>query len=122
MLFFIKRLILRGHSPTDVDIRSHAGIVSGAVGILLNVLLFLGKLIVALLSNSVAIIADAFNNLSDAGSSVVAMVGFKLSGKKPDPEHPFGHGRFEYVTGFIVSVAIIVMGFQLGVSSLKSIG
>ncbi|MEG1165682.1 MAG: cation diffusion facilitator family transporter [Oscillospiraceae bacterium] len=122
MLFFIRRLILRGHSPTDVDIRSHAGIVSGAVGILLNVLLFLGKLIVALLSNSVAIIADAFNNLSDAGSSVVAMVGFKLSGKKPDPEHPFGHGRFEYVTGFIVSVAIIVMGFQLGVSALKSIG
>lgn len=92
------------------------------MGIALNLILFAAKLIAALTTGSIAVIADAFNNLGDAGSSVVAMVGFKLSNKKPDLQHPFGHGRIEYITGFVVSVVIIVMGFELGLSSVKSIG
>jgi cation diffusion facilitator family transporter len=95
--------------------------ISGAVGIGFNILLFTGKLMVALMSGSVAIIADAFNNLSDAGSSIVTIVGFKLSGKKPDPQHPFGHGRVEYITGFIVSIVILFMGYELARSSIKGI-
>ncbi|MEG2009647.1 MAG: cation diffusion facilitator family transporter [Oscillospiraceae bacterium] len=122
MFFYIRKLKRLGVNCDDFDARRKSGIISGIVGVLLNVLLFSGKLAVALTSGSVAIIADAFNNLSDAGSSIIAMVGFKLSGKKPDPEHPFGHGRFEYITGFIVSMVIILMGFELAVSSLRSLG
>lgn len=122
MFFFIQKLSREGADMTDQKLRRHMGIVSGIVGILLNLLLFAGKLIAALISGSVSVIADAFNNLSDAGSSIITMVGFRLSGKKPDPEHPFGHGRFEYITGFIVSVAIILMGFELIVSSVRNLG
>lgn len=122
MIFYLIRLKAMGARPDDVKLRTKCGVLSGAIGILLNLLLFAGKLFVALASGSVAVIADAFNNLSDAGSSIVTLVGFKLSGKKPDPEHPFGHGRIEYITGFIVSIAIILMGFELGLSSIRSIG
>lgn len=122
MLIYLRRLKANGASPDDAHLRAKCGVMSGAVGMLLNLLLFAGKLFVALASGSVAVIADAFNNLSDAGSSIVTLIGFKLSGKKPDPEHPFGHGRIEYITGFIVSIAIILMGFELGLSSIRSIG
>ena len=122
MLLYLKRLRASGASPTDAALRGRCGVLSGALGIALNIILFAAKLTAALLSGSVAVIADAFNNLGDAGSSVVAMIGFKLSGKKPDPEHPFGHGRVEYITGFVVSIAIILMGFELALSSFKSIG
>lgn len=121
MFLMIKKLLGSGADTGSPTLRRKYGIISGIAGIFLNVLLFAGKLIVALASGSVAIIADAFNNLSDAGSSVITMVGFKLSGKKPDPEHPFGHGRFEYITGFIVSIIIIIMGFELATNSIKSI-
>ena len=81
------------------DPRSPAyGQLCGFVGIGLNILLFAGKFFAGTLSGSVAITADAFNNLSDAGSSVVTLLGFRLAGKKPDPQHPFGHGRLEYVS------------------------
>ena len=122
MLLYLKRLRASGASPTDAALRGRCGVLSGALGIALNIILFAAKLTAALLSGSVAVIADAFNNLGDAGSSVVAMIGFKLSGKKPDLEHPFGHGRVEYITGFVVSIAIILMGFELALSSFKSIG
>lgn len=122
MLFYLKRLIGRGAASSDAELRGRCGVLSGAVGICFNLLLFAAKLTAALFSGSVAVIADAFNNLGDAGSSVVTMVGFKLSNKKPDPQHPFGHGRIEYITGFVVSIVIIIMGFELGVSSAKSIG
>ena len=121
MFFLIRRLEKREGGNYSAEIRRKFGVISGYVGILLNILLFAGKITVALISGSVAIIADAFNNLSDAGSSIVTIVGFKLSGKKPDPQHPFGHGRFEYITGFIVSIAILFMGFQLAQSSVRSI-
>ena len=93
----------------------------GMVGIFLNLLLFAGKLTAALASGSVSVMADAFNNLSDAGSSVVTLIGFKLSGKKPDPQHPFGHGRLEYVAGFVISVFIIVVGSELARDSFAGI-
>lgn len=121
MLFYIRRLKKRGANENDIALREKSGALSGIVGICLNLLLFAGKLIVALASGSVAIYADSFNNLGDAGSSIITLVGFKLSGKKPDPQHPFGHGRLEYITGLIVSFAILMMGFELGMSSIKSI-
>lgn len=85
----------------------------GIVGVLFNILLFAGKFAAGSISRSIAITADAFNNLSDAGSSIVTLVGFKMAGTKPDTEHPFGHGRIEYIAGLIVSAAILIMAFEL---------
>ena len=90
-------------------------------GILVNILLFIGKLTVGVIASSVAIIADAFNNISDAGSSVVALIGFRLANKPVDKEHPLGHGRLEYVSGFIVDMLIILVGFELLTSSVDKI-
>ena len=87
-------------------VRQAYGVLCGTVGIGLNILLFLGKWLAGTLSGSIAITADAFNNLSDAGSSIITLIGFRLSGQEPDPEHPFGHGRMEYISGLLVSVAI----------------
>ena len=81
----------------------------------------MGKWIAGILSNSIAITGDAFNNLSDAGSSIITLIGFRISGQKPDPEHPFGHGRMEYISGLLVSVAILIMGFELAKSSVEKI-
>ena len=91
------------------------------MGIGLNVLLFAGKFFAGTLSGSIAITADAFNNLSDAGSSFVTMLGFQLAGQKPDSDHPFGHGRIEYLSGLAVSMLILLMGFELAKSSLTKI-
>ena len=93
--------------------RKAYGTLCSIVGILLNLCLFAGKYFAGVISGSVAIMADAFNNLSDAGSSFITLVGFLFAGKKPDPAHPFGHGRFEYISGFVVSMAILLMGFEL---------
>ena len=101
--------------------RQAYGTLCGAAGIGLNLLLFLGKWIAGTLSHSIAITADAFNNLSDAGSSIITLIGFRISGQKPDPEHPFGHGRMEYISGLLVSVAILIMGFELVKSSVEKI-
>ena len=100
--------------------RAYGTACSGA-GIGFNVLLFAGKLIAGMLSGSVAIVSDAFNNLSDAGSSIISLVGFKLSSKKSDPQHPFGHGRLEYISGLCVSFLIILMGVELGKASIEKI-
>ena len=97
------------------------GALCGCVGIALNLLLFACKLLAGFLSASIAITADAFNNLSDAGSSVVTLLGFHLAAKAPDRDHPFGHGRLEYVSGLVVSMVIILMGVELGKGSLEKI-
>ena len=102
----------------EPSVRQAYGVLSGAVGIGLNILLFFGKWLAGTISGSIAITADAFNNLSDAGSSIITLIGFRLSGQEPDPEHPFGHGRMEYISGLLVSVAILVMGFELIGSSI----
>lgn len=102
-------------------VRQAYGILCGVVGIVLNVLLFAGKFLAGTISNSIAITADAFNNLSDAGSSFVTLIGFKLAGAKPDPEHPFGHGRMEYVSGLVVAAAILLMAYELIRDSINKI-
>ena len=102
-------------------VRSAYGTLCSILGIILNVLLFAGKLFAGTISRSVSITADAFNNLSDAGSSVITLIGFKLANKKPDPDHPFGHGRMEYLSGLAVSAAILMMGFELATSSIDKI-
>ena len=98
---------------SDSKVRQSYGMLCGALGIALNILLFIGKALAGILSGSIAITADAFNNLSDAGSSLVTMAGFKLAGQKPDSDHPFGHGRIEYISGLVVSMIIILMAFEL---------
>lgn len=105
----------------DRDERKIVGEVCSITGIGLNIVLFIIKTIAGILSGSVAIAADAINNLADAGSSIVSLLGFKLADKKPDPEHPFGHGRYEYISGFIVSILILLMGFEIGKSSIEKV-
>lgn len=119
MISLLERLFLRKKDPADL--RRGYGMLCGAVGIGLNLLLFGGKFLAGTLSGSIAITADAFNNLSDAGSSFVTLVGFHLAGQKPDVHHPFGHGRIEYLSGLAVSMLILLMGFELGRSSLDNI-
>lgn len=102
-------------------VRKSYGVLCGAVGILLNLCLFAGKFFAGFLSRSIAITADALNNLSDAGSSLITLIGFQMAGQKPDIHHPFGHGRIEYISGFLVSIAIILMGFELVKSSVVKI-
>lgn len=103
------------------NVRNAYGVLCGAVGVFFNILLSLGKILCGLLSKSVAIIADAFNNLSDALASIVTLIGFKIAGKKSDEDHPFGHGRMEYIAGLFVSFLIIVVGFELLRSSVDAI-
>ena len=108
-------------NTADGAVRRAYGTLCGAVGIGLNVLLFMGKFFAGQLSGSIAVTADAFNNLSDAGSSAVTLLGFRLAGKKPDPDHPFGHGRIEYISGLIVAGLILLMGVELAKSSFDKI-
>ncbi len=105
----------------DGKVRRAYGMLCSIVGILLNVFLFAGKYLAGVLSGSIAVTADAFNNLSDAGSSFITLVGFRFSGMKADADHPFGHGRIEYISGFGVSVVIILMGVELLKTSVEKI-
>ena len=119
MITFLASLFIKdSKNYKEPSVRQAYGVLSGAVGIGLNILLFFGKWLAGMISGSIAITADAFNNLSDAGSSIITLIGFRLSGQEPDPEHPFGHGRMEYISGLLVSVAILVMGFELIGSSI----
>ena len=119
--FLIGLFIDKNQDVKDVKVRGRYASIAGFTGIILNVLLFIGKLVLGILAGSVAIIADAFNNISDAGSSIVTLIGFRLASKPVDKEHPLGHGRIEYVCGFIVSMLIILVGFELFTSSLEKI-
>lgn len=122
MITFLARRLIPNYQETGcTEVRSAYGVLSGCVGIVLNVLLCLGKLFAGTVSGSIAVTADALNNLSDAGSSIITLIGFKLSEKKPDPDHPFGHGRMEYVSGLIVSMAVLLMGFELLKTSIGKI-
>lgn len=119
--FLAKTLIADYKNTTDIKVRQAYGMLCGAVGIVLNVLLFIGKALAGHASGSIAITADAFNNLSDAGSSIITLAGFKMAGQKADSAHPFGHGRIEYISGFLVSVIILIMAFELFQSSVMKI-
>ena len=122
MIALLSRLFIKDASNVQQpSVRQAYGVLCGAVGIFLNLCLFAGKFIAGSLSNSIAITADAFNNLSDAGSSIITLIGFRMAGQKPDPDHPFGHGRIEYISGLLVSILIILMGFELLKSSFTKI-
>lgn len=119
--FLIKRFIEDSENTTDKKVREKYGVLGGILGIICNALLFILKLCAGTVMNSIAIISDAFNNLSDMGSSLVTIIGTKLSNKRPDKEHPFGHGRFEYISSLIVSFIILLMGFELLKDSVMKI-
>ena len=121
MISLLTRIFIDSKQRSENEQRQAYGMLCGAVGIGLNVLLFLGKFLAGTLAHSIAITADAFNNLSDAGSSVVTLLGFRLAGQAPDRDHPFGHGRIEYLSGLAVAMLILLMAFELFKSSLDKI-
>lgn len=121
MITLLAKIFIKRKNLDEARTRKVYGTLCSMVGILLNVLLFAGKYFAGFISGSIAIMADAFNNLSDAGSSFITLIGFWYAGKKPDIDHPFGHGRFEYLSGLGVAVMIFLMGFELAKDSLKKI-
>ena len=123
MVEFIGNYFVNKKDAKDSALKTRQiyGTVCSVIGIMLNVCLFAGKYFAGAICGTIAIMADAVNNLSDAGSSFITLIGFRFAGKKPDVDHPFGHGRFEYISGFVVSMAIIMMGFELIKSSFAKI-
>lgn len=122
MITFLSSIFIKDNQNIqNPSVRRAYGIICSVVGIFFNVLLFAGKYFAGIISGSIAITADAFNNLSDAGSSIITLIGFKFSGMKADADHPFGHGRIEYISGLAVSVIIMVMGVELIHSSIQKI-
>ncbi len=121
MVKLLSSIFLRGRDIATEGGRRALGTLCSILGIFLNILLFAGKLTAGILSGSIAITADAFNNIADAGSSVITLIGFCFAGMKPDTKHPFGHGRFEYLSGLIVSIVIVIVGFELLTSSIDKI-
>ena len=122
MIKLLSRIFIKDYKNYESPaVRSSYGVLCGGFGIFLNILLFIGKFLAGTLAKSVSITADAFNNLADAGSSIITLLGFRLARQKPDTKHPFGHGRIEYIAGLLVSAAIILMGFELAKSSISKI-
>lgn len=122
MINVLAKLFIKDHTNyKDDNVRRKYGTLTGIVGIFLNICLFTGKFIAGTLSGAISITADAFNNLSDAGSSLVSLIGFRMAYKEADSDHPYGHGRMEYIAGLFVSVMIIIMGVELGKSSFDRI-
>ena len=122
MTDLLPRLFIRDHENTaSPKVRAAYGTLSGIVGIVVNLLLFAGKFVAGTLSGSIAISADAFNNLSDAGSSIVSLVSFRIAAKPADRDHPFGHARIEYIASMIVSFLVLLVGFEIVSDSVKKI-
>ena len=119
--WLVRHLVRDWENTEDPAVRERYGVLSGGVGIFLNLLLSLGKFFAGVLTGSIAVTADAFNNLTDAGSSVVTLAGFKLAGRRADAGHPFGHGRMEYLAGLLVSLMILLVGVELGRTSVEKI-
>lgn len=117
----VRKFIKNYDDVKNKDVREKYGYLGGIIGILMNLLLFGIKVTIGIFSNSIAVIADAFNNLSDVGSSVITIFGFKLASKPADREHPFGHGRIEYISGLIVAFIVMIVGFQFVLSSIERI-
>ena len=105
----------------NVDVRKAYGTLTGSVGIINNVFLFLIKFVAGTITGAISIVADAFNNLSDAGSSIISLIGFRMAGKPADNDHPFGHGRIEYVSGLLIAIIILLMGIELFKASVEKI-
>lgn len=111
--FLVKRLIKDYENTSDAKVRGRYGVFSSVVGIICNILLFVSKFIIGTLANSISIISDGFNNLSDCASCVITMFGYKMAAKPADKDHPFGHGRMEYLTSLALSMIIIFVGIEL---------
>lgn len=119
---WIAKCFIKNYQNTDdPQVRTAYGQVSGIIGILSNLLLVAGKLLVGILAGSISIIGDALNNLADAGSSIITLIGFRLASKPADKEHPYGHARIEYLTGLIVSIMVVFIGLELGIESFDKI-
>lgn len=122
MAALLVRLFIKDRDNVkDKNVRKKYGYLGSCTGIVLNIMLFLGKLIAGFVSGAVSVMADAFNNLSDAGSSIMSLVGFKMAAKAADEDHPFGHGRMEYISGLVISFIIMMMSIELGKSSFSKI-
>lgn len=119
--FLLSRFVRGYEDVQDPEVRERYGTLSGTVGVVLNLCLSLGKFLAGLATGAVSVMADAFNNLSDAASSVVTLVGFRLAGQKADEDHPYGHGRMEYLAGLAVSVAILLVGVELAKGAIEKI-
>ena len=115
------KLFIKDNDISNLETRGKYGVLSSATGIVVNILLSIVKLFIGVIANSISIISDALNNITDVGSSVVTMIGFKISQKKIDKDHPWGHGRMEYITAFIVDIIILMVGFELLKSSIDKI-
>ena len=115
------KLFIKDNDISNLETRGKYGVLSSATGIVVNILLSIVKLFIGIIANSISIISDALNNITDVGSSVVTMIGFKISQKKIDKDHPWGHGRMEYITAFIVDIIILMVGFELLKSSIDKI-
>lgn len=119
MIEYIIRLCVKNYNDTtNKDVREQYSIVGGILGIICNLFLFISKFVVGITSNSVAILSDAFNNLTDMGSSVISIIGAKLSNRPPDKDHPFGYGRFEYLATLTISLIILFVGYKLCETSI----
>lgn len=122
MLKFIIRWFIPNYEDVkNIEVRKNYGVLGGILGIICNLFLFIAKLVVGVVINSIAVISDAFNNLSDLGSAIVSIIGSRLSGKRADEEHPYGHGRAEYISALIIGVLIIFMGIELFKSSVSEL-
>ena len=119
--FLVKSFVKDNENIKNNSVRNSYGTLAGVVGIIVNAILFAVKFFIGFLTGSIAITADAFNNLSDAASSVITIVGFKMSSKPPDAEHPFGHGRIEYISALIVAFMVMLVGVQFIKSSIERI-
>jgi len=117
----VKRFVKDYENTENANVRTNYGILSSLVGIACNVILFLTKLFIGMIINSISVMADAFNNLSDAASSIISFIGVKLAGRPADKEHPFGHGRFEYIAALAVAFIILQVGFQLFQGALNKV-
>ena len=119
--FILRRVLPEGSNPSHPQVRRRCGLAAGGIGVALNLTLFLGKLCAGALTGAISVTADAFNNLSDAAGSVVTLAGFRMAGRRADAEHPFGHGRAEYLAGLAVSLLILLVGVELGRESAGKI-
>ena len=121
MITLLSRIFIKTDDVKSDGIREKYGLLCGILGIVLNVIISASKIAIGIITGAISIVADGLNNVSDAGSSIIGMVGLKLSNKPIDKKHPFGHGRLEYISAFIVAILIIVVGVELAITSVENI-
>lgn len=121
MITLLSKFFIKSDDVKDGKTREKYGLLCGIVGIILNIIISAAKIAIGIITGAISIVADGLNNVSDAGSSIIGMVGLKLSNKPIDKKHPFGHGRMEYISAFIVAILIIVVGVELAITSIENI-